>query len=247
MFAQSIERPCASYDATNLTDRGSVTDTPCVVPSKKVLIENGYDYAGITGGGTLQYFPQVQVSFGLPAKTEFAVFFPSYNRQTQPYYSGFNAIGFGSKHELFYGQQSIVSIQAYFSPVSGSKQFGSTGAEVFMNGIWQYNISSTLSTTVFVGAGTLTQPSNSHGGRFFSINPSAVLSYAPNDIISYFIEGFSQTQPAPGIGFSAYADFGLIYTVRKNISIDVEVGRRFIQRSNGVEHFIGGGLTILLF
>lgn len=96
----------------DLTDRGSVTDTPYTVPNKKIIMEGGYQFITLQEDGPLSALPAMEIDFGLPFNTELIVQLPTYYFLHKPQLTGFDTTVLGvtarnqkqlgphSKHEV---------------------------------------------------------------------------------------------------------------------------------------------------
>lgn len=90
---------------------------------------------------------------------------------------------------------------------------------------------------------SISEPINSGGQSFTSVNPDLLLSWTKNKI-SLFIEVYGQSKTAPDEGSGYNADAGILYLIKKNIVIDLEIDQRISGLLDGVERYYGGGITI---
>ena len=237
---------CSDPDAVALTDRGSVTDTPCVVPNKKVMIEGGYQYQNVIDTGTLSTFPQVQATLGLPKHTEMFVNVPNYIDQSRPHLSGATATNVGVKAEVFATTTWIVSGSGYVTIPGGSKAFGSDGTGETINVIALYHLNSKISLATMLGGSSLVMPFDTGGDLFNSFNYSVSLGFAPVEKIALFAEVFGQTKTSPVAGAGVDWNIGMLYVWNKHIVFDVEYADRFSGAIGGFDNFVGAGVTMLL-
>ena len=102
-LADTADNPCHVAGALlTYTHRGSVADSPCVIPAKTVMVEAGYFYSGFSSPPAfIQNFPQLTLTSGLPADTQLVLFAPSYNQQTRYPFSGFDITMLDMKHHFF--------------------------------------------------------------------------------------------------------------------------------------------------
>ena len=245
-FATSAVNPCANVSVLSQTDRGSVTNTPCVMPSNTFLLETGYQYKHFTIAGYQQAYPQSSVFIGLPANSELQLTLPSYNQQSIRPFSGASATTVGVKHELFYGQSWVTAGSILLAPPGGSATFGSDGLGMSVNGIFSYNIHPKVSTSFLLGWSTSTLPSFFRGERYNSMSSSFLLSYVPIEKLSIFIEVFAQSRTAPGVDGNYNADCGMLYLLSSNIVIDFELGQQLGHEPASFNQFIGGGVSVKL-
>ncbi len=237
---------CSAPDALALTDRGSLTDTPCVVPNKQVLIEGGHQYQNLIDTGTLSAFPQVQATLGLPKQTEIFVDVPSYIDLSRPHLSGATATNVGAKAEVFATKTWIVSGMGYVTIPGGSRVFGSDGTGATINAIGLYNLNSKISLAAMLGGSSLVMPFDAGGDRFNSFNYSVSLGFAPVEKITLFAEVFGQTKTSPVTGDGVDWNIGMLYVWNKHIVFDVEYADRFSGAIGGFDNSVGAGVTMLL-
>ncbi len=246
-WAEETPGPCGGPSALlALVNRPTVADSPCVVPFEKGIIELGAQYQSlITGGKTGYNLPQAELRLGLPAKTELAILFPNFTRQTIIPHAGWGATTVGLKHELGYNAKWLGSIEGLLTLPSGSKAFGSDSVGGAINGIVNYTINSALTLTLMLGVSTQTLPYALRGQRYNSVNPDAVLSWQVTEKFETFGEvyGQSKTSPTSGAGFNA--DAGVLYLFTPNLVSDLEVGQRISGKLGLFNHYVGAGLAWL--
>ena len=239
--------PCLDASILDFTDRGTITDTPCVLATKKVLVEGGYQYADLVGdGGRLQSVPQMEVALGLPLKTEIFALLPVYEHQTGPLVTGFTATAIGVKKEMFHGEKWVVSGQGIITPPGGSTAFGNPNTSYTINAILGYTISSQFSLTSMLGRSSISSASAAGGGRYNSFNPSIALLYSPTEKLNFFGEIYSQTQTYVDEGAGYDVDGGIIYILSKSTALDIEIGQRIHGNIGEIEKYVGAGLTFLM-
>lgn len=239
--------PCDDSSAFSLTDRGSITDTPCVVPQGNVLVQGGYQTQDSIGGGSLQNFPQTEISLGLPMKSEVYVLVPNYYNRSflQHTFQGAGPAIIGVKKEVAFGQQWTVAAQGLAILPGGSANFGAEGLGLALNGIASINLTAKTSLAFMLG-GSATRPKNFGGRRNNSFNPSVALSFNPVEHLSLFAEIFGQTKTAPEWSGGFNGDIGFLYAASQLVVLDIEVGHRLNGMLGGYNSYIGGGLTVLL-
>ncbi len=237
---------CQGVSLLDLTDRGSVSNTPCVLPSKAVMWEAGYQYNNFTQAGSLQNFPQATFYLGLPTNTEFIVVLPTDNQQSIMPFSGFSATMVGGKHEITYGDNWVAAAEMFLTPPGGSAGFGSKGFGVLVNGLVNYNINSKISLGLMLGESTATKGGFFGGKRFNSFNSSLALSYAPIEKLSAFVEVFAETKTGPSLGGNYNVDCGVLYLLTTHVVLDLEVGQQLSHQTTSFNQFIGGGVSLKL-
>ena len=237
---------CQGVSILDITDRGSISNTPCVLSPKAAFWELGYQYKQFSPDSGLQIFPQPTFFLGLPGKSELSVVIPTYNQASFRPFSGSGAAMVGVKHEVLYGKNWVAAAEVFFTPPSGSASFGSKGSGFFLNGMATYNLSPKLSATLMVGGSTATDPSLIGGGRFNSFNPSLALSYAQTKKLRFFIETFAQTQTEYVVQGNYNVDGGVLYMLTENVVFDLEIGQQLSHQSLSFHQFIGGGVSLKL-
>jgi hypothetical protein len=94
-----------------------------------------------------------------------------------------------------------------------------------------------------LGVSSVSLSIDAGGGRISSINPDLVLSWTKGKISIYGeVYGQSKTGPQEGSGFNS--DAGIIYLLKKNIEIDIEMGRCISGQLFGFSRYIGTGISI---
>ena len=245
-FAATISDSCQDVSLLSITDRGSVANTPCVLPPKSVMLETGYQYKDFTQVGSLQNFPQPTLFLGLPSNSELIVVLPTYNQQSIMPFSGFSATGVGAKHKLTYGNNWVTAAEIFVTPPGGSAAFGNKGLGVFVNGMASYSINSNVSMTLMLGGSTNTLASFFGGERYNSFNPSLALTYALTEKANVFLETFAQTQTGPSLSGNYNVDCGVLYLLTTNVVLDLEVGQQLSHQIASFNQFIGGGVSVKL-
>lgn len=228
----------------NLTDRGSITNTPYTLPANSMLLEIGYQYQSLLPSSSLQNFAQPTLFYGLPAHSELIIVFPTHYQQSHSALSGISATSFGFKHELRQGENWITAIELLGTAPSGSAVWGSSGFGVTLNEIILYHLSSKLDVTFMLGESSLTDPNFYGGARFNSINPSLSLSFSITENLSVFAEGFAKTKTSNYQRDNENIDYGLLYMIYPNLVFDIEMGQQLSHQSGLFKQFINSGLTL---
>ncbi len=245
LFAVSLSHASTDVDITDLTDRGSISDTPHVVPNKKWLIEGGYQYQALKVDGPLSTFPQAQITRGVNFNTELFVILPSYYSLKKPPASGFDTLYLGSKHELIQGNDWLVSMQGIVALPGGSFDFGHHSVGGQLSAMATYSLNTKVSLAGMLGLATVSEPNLIGGGRFYSCNPSAVLVYTPIEKVNAFVEFFGNTKTDIFGGSIWAADCGLVYKVAENTALDFEFAQNLSHDRINYNHYLGGGVTAL--
>jgi hypothetical protein len=245
-IVHSATNESACGDSSNflaLVDRPTYSDSVCVVPRHNSVIEAGYQYQSLFGGGNLQTLPQTVYRYGMADQFEVVMLFPSYVHQNIDPHVGFGATTLGVKHQLTANQTWITTIEGLFTLPSGSSAFGSQNPGAVFNGIISYNISSTVALTGMFGISSQSEPVSSGGQSYTSFNPDIVLSWA-KDKLDLYVEVYGQSSTGPDEGSGFNMDAGVLYLIKKNISLDLEFGQRLTGDLFGFNQYIGTGIAI---
>ncbi len=227
-----------------LVNRPTVADSPCTVPSKKAVVELGYQYQNLINHVKSQEFPFADFRLGLPANSELFALLPHYIHHSVKPTSGFGPTSIGFKHKLIATSKLIASVEGLATPASGSRTFGNKRWGGVINGIFYYSFTKKLSLTCQLGVSTRTQSTLDGGKRFNSVNPDAYLAWTPLDKLQVYAEIYGQSKTAPhqGAGFNVAG--GLIILVTENMTIDVEGGQRLRGQLGNLENYVGAGAAV---
>ncbi len=241
--AAEIQDPCSSFLA--VLDRPTISDSPCVVPLGRIVIETGYQHSTlrVKGGGRADNYPQAVFRTGLPGRSEFVLVAPNYTTQSSPdgESAGWSAIVTGIKHSLGYNSTWQGAAEALFTLPSGSDAFGSRGLGVAVNGIVAYSLSEHTGISLQLGISSQTDPSASGGDRFTSFISNLVATWQPIDRLQFYGEIFGQSKTGPGKSAGYNLDGGVQYLLTPSWEIDIEGGVRLTGDLGGYTHFFGAG------
>ncbi|HAT1596415.1 TPA: transporter [Legionella pneumophila] len=241
---QIYEAVCGEpTDMFSFVDRGGIAINPCVVPPRNVLLGLGYQYQQLIGGGIQNNFPSSVIEVGFPDYFEVDLTLPSYINQTVAPRIGYSATQLDFKRILWFNSKWIASVNGTVIFPSGSSSFGSKGSGGGVTGILAYNINDQLNLTGTLEYISISEPINSGGQSYTSVNPDLLLSWTKNKI-SLFAEVYGQSKTAPDERSGYNADAGILYLIKKNIVIDLEIDQRISGLLDGVERYYGGGITI---
>lgn len=241
--AETIQDPCAGIsELLNLLNRPTYSDSACTVPFGKAVVEMGYQYLTLRDGGHARNLPNTQLRVGLPADNEIALYFPNHNRQTAFPHSGSDPTFITFKHEIGYSAKWYGALEAIATLPNGSAYFGSKNYSSTFNAIIDYKFTNQLQFSLSLAYSSNSQPSALGGKRYSSINQNYVFSWQPKDYYYLYLEifGTSHTDANKGPGYNG--DAGIVYLIRKNISLDVELGQRINGNLIGFKHYVGVGL-----
>ena len=241
----SNSTPCTgSATLLSLIDRPTVGFSACVVPEKQILIESGYQYSQLHNSGVQQNIPNLEIRVGIPNQFELDLFAPNYIQQSVDPRIGFGPSAIGIKHIIGANSKSVLTLFGMVIPSSGSASFGSKGMGGAIMGILAYDLTEEISVSGLLSASSQTESVTDGGRRFSSINPDLVVSWN-KDKVSFYGEVYGQSKTGPEEGSGFNMDIGLIYLIKKNISIDVEFGKRINGSLGNFNQYLGTGLTIL--
>jgi hypothetical protein len=246
LFAETVEDPCAGESRMiALINRPTVADTACVVPQHHSMVEMGGVYELMTQNlGNLKIYPETLYRLGLGQQTEIDIQSPNF---VQPSHFGapkLTATSVGVKHEIGHTAKWLGTVETIMTLPSGSREFGSAGLGVGLNGILVYTYSPQWVFVTMMGMTTETLPSLQGGRRYNSFNPDVVLNYLMNDDWELFIEVYGQTKTSPIQGAGFNTDMGLVWQASKNLAFDVEYGHRLSGQLVGFEYYVGAGVSV---
>lgn len=238
--------PCGGPSALfNLLNRPSQLDSPCVVPFKKVILEAGYEYLSLIGGGRSQDYPEVVIRIGLPHQNEFIAILPDSNHQSVAPRTGYFPNVIGIKHEFGYTKYWLASVEGLLTLPTGGGAFGSNKYDPTINGIIQLSLTPSIALIFMLGVNWQSLPAINGGHRFTTINPDLVLSWQINDKLLVFGETYGQSLTGPKQGSGINADAGVMFLLTRRLEIDAELGYRVSGKLGGLKNYYGMGLGIL--
>ncbi|CDZ76477.1 hypothetical protein BN59_00746 [Legionella massiliensis] len=227
-----------------VVDRPTIADSPCTVGVGHAIFEGGFQLQKQIGSGHSQQFPSMVFRVGLPKENELFAFLPNYFHQSEAPSSGLGPTGIGYKHILHYTEKWLLTFDTLVTPPSGSVNYGSQGLGGIVNAIYNYNFSDSLSFTCQLGYSSQTESELSGGHRFASLNPDAFLTWSLSDKLQLFGEVYGQSKTGVGQGSGYATQFGLVYLLAKNMTVDVEVGKRLSGLIGNFENYLGAGMAV---
>jgi len=244
-----VSDPCAGPSALlALIGRPTVSDSVCVVPMGRVVMEVGFQHATSRGqgGGRTDNYPQTVLRTGLPGINEFVLIGPNYITQNSSDgdISGWSATTLGIKHSLGYNNTCQGAVEALFTLSSGSSAFGSRGLGYAVNGIAAYSLTDQFGLSLQVGVSSQTDPASAGGERFTSFISNLVATWQPTARLQFFSEIFGQSETGPGKGAGYNADGGVQYLLTPSWEVDLEGGVRLTGDLGGYTHYFGAGMGL---
>jgi hypothetical protein len=243
-FSATIPDPCANL--LSVVNRPTVADSACVVSDKHALLELGYQYQNLKGGGNAYNLPQAEFRLGLAGNNEVSIVLPNYNHQSMASQVGYNATSLGFKHEIGYDKHWLGAVDGLITLPSGSAAFGSNDFGATLNGVVVYNFNPNLSLAFMMGIRSQTLPHSEGGERFTSINPDLVLSWQFDDKSATYFEAYGQNKTAPGVGSGFNSDIGFLYLPTSYIEVDLELGQHISGSLAGFNNYVGTGVSFFL-
>ncbi len=248
-----VSDPCSGPSAfLAILDRPTVSDSACVVPSGKVVLEMGFQHSTLRGpgGGAADSYPQTMLRAGLPGRSELVLLAPNYTRQvthpisdsTEEKLTGSSAVTLGIKHSVGYTRSWLGAVEALFTLPSGGSAFGSRGLGAAFNGIAAYSLTEQIGLSLQLGVSSQTDPVSAGGGRFTSFISNIVATWQPTTRLQFYGEIFGQSSTGPGKGAGYNADSGVQYLLAPSWEIDLEGGIRLTGDLGGYTHYFGAGM-----
>lgn len=241
--ADTVQDPCAGIsELLNLLNRPTYADSACAVPFGKAVMEMGYQYLTFRDGGHGRNLPETELRIGLPIDNEIALYFPNHNRQTAFPHSGSDPTFITFKHEIGYSAKWFGALEAIVTLPNGSAYFGSNHYGTTLNAIIDYKFTDQLQFSLSLSYNSISQASALGGKRYSSIGQNYVFSWQPKDTYYLYLEIFGATRTDANQGAGYNSDAGIVYSIRKNVSLDFEVGQRISGNLIGFKNYVGMGL-----
>lgn len=242
-----VQDPCVGL--LSVLDRPTVSDSACAAPLGRIVLELGFQHAGVRGpgGGTAENYPEAELRLGLPGRNEFKVLIPNYNSQRTPEgpVSGLSATAIGFKHEVGYNSHWLGSVEAILTLPSGNAAFGSQGLGAAFLGIVNYSVSDQVAVGLELGVNSQTTSRLAGGDRFTSFISNLVATWQPAEKLQFYGEIFGQSSTGPGQGAGYNLDAGVQYMITRRWEVDLEEGVRLTGNSGGFTHYYGVGIGLL--
>lgn len=240
----NADSPCgSSANLLSLIDRPTAAVSACTVPEKNIVVESGYQYTQLIGSGVMHNLPETEIRFGLADNFEFVIYPSNYYNQSIVPRVGFGPTSLAVKHILASGSKWVASLELYTTLPSGSAFWGSQGTGGDVSGLLTYNVTDEINMLGEFGVSSTSLPVNYGGTSYKSFNSDVVLSWN-KDKLSFYAEVYGQSKTSPDDGSGYNGDFGIIYLLRKNIAVDVEVGQRLSGAFGGFDTYFGTGISI---
>ncbi len=253
LFSGPSGNPCRGPGSLLTLLSPTVADSSCTVASGRVMVGGGWQRLNldeVPGGASVNY-PELEISFGLPHRTEIVVLPPNFTRQTQTVElspsvttrvttDGFQPLTVGVRHMFVDNERWQIAAEELVTLPSGSTEEGSAGAGFATNALLSCSLPYGFGVELELGVSSETLPTGAGGARYTSFNPDGDLSYAWGNRYQLYTEVFGETQTAPGAGEGFAWDGGFQYLPAPHVELDVRFGHR-ISGSLGFENFVGVG------
>ena len=246
---------CSSEsDISFLVNRPANAVSPCTVKKGHFLTESGYQRRHWSTGGNADVFPITQIRLGLPKTNEIYAYIPFYVGNHAHPFAGSTTTAIGGKHEFWQNNQIIFSVDGYLLLPGGTANYSTPTVGEHVNGIISYTINTQwnllfmLSVFHQSGQSTQGQASSASGPSLYytGVGPDLVLSYVFTPKMTMYAEFFGQNKVSPNLGSGFNADAGLVLSVRKNLTVDVEFGTRLSGQLGTLNNYVGFGGAIQL-
>lgn len=250
--ADLLPDPCAGPSMLlAVLDRPTVSDSACVVPSGRAILEAGGQYGTLAGSpsGSQETLPNAELRIGLPRQTELALLPPNRVR-TAPsgpigvVTRGTTAGVVGLKHAFGYDAHWQWTGETLVTLPSGSTALGSAHPGITINGIVSYNPGGAVSVSFMGGVSSIAGAIANGGQRATSLNPDLVVTWLRNPRLQFYAEAYGQTRTAYGAGWGANADGGVQYLVSPGVEVDMEEGVRLQGNLGSFHRYTGVGLGL---
>lgn len=244
--AEDIAPLCGGPDFfIGMVDRGGNANSPCTAYGGKLITEFGYTMQSLAHeSASQQNYPSPMFRYGLGNKTEINYQPPSYISQTISPKSGFSASILGLKHEFYYTQDSIISVESLLTLPDGSSTFGSSELGGQVNLMYSATLNQALSITTIMGLGRYTQTRYEGRGHYEAIAPDIVLTWGYRRDINVFGEVYAQSKTAPDQGWGVVGDIGILYMPKQWLVLNVGVGQGISGQLTGLGQFVTAGISV---
>lgn len=250
--ASAAQNPCTGPSALlALLDRPTISDSSCVVPNGKTVLEAGVALGRLSSppGGRFDTLPNAELRAGLPDNNELVWLPPNFQYQRTDASpgvpaatdSGFGATVIGLKHEIGYDAHWQWTVEGLATLPSGNSFYGSHGAGAAVNGIVSYSSGGPFGASLMLGATSQTEPTSAGGGRYQSVNPDVTVTWQLSPRLQFYGEVYAQTHTAPGQNWGSDADGGVQYLLSRNWEVDLEEGVRLQGNLGGFTRYTGAG------
>ena len=237
--------PCGGDKALlAILDRPTVGDSACVVPDRNMVLELGGKWGKNFNGGRSLSLPDAEFRVGIPGDNELVFLPPDYTHQAGPgmRISGFGPAVVGIKHELGYTGKWLAAVESLVTLPSGSDVHGSAGIGTAFNGIISYSPTTNTGLSMMLGVSSQTLSHRDAGGRFTSVNPDFVATWAPADRWQLYAEVYGQSRTSPSLGMGWNADGGVQYLVTPNVEVDLSVGFSLAGKLGEFRNYVSLGM-----
>ncbi|MBA2649820.1 MAG: transporter [Legionella sp.] len=229
-----------------LINRPTFSSSPCTVPTKNLLVEQGVQFQKLIGIGNQIIGPNLALRTGINNNTEVQVLPPTYYHGLAGSYSGYSPVWISLKKQLYQKTDALFSLEMFYSPPSGSYYAGSVGHEAEVDAIFFRTLTKKVSIQIQPSVSSWCDPASSGGGSYFSFNSVVLVNYNITKQLVSYIELQGETKTSYFKGSGLINGIGLIYLIRPTVTVDIEYYHRVFGQLNGSQDFIGMGFTKLL-
>lgn len=248
LYAGSVFAESSNCDGLlNIVNSPSAIDSTCTVPNKKILIElNYFDQQLPDHEGVQQNFPNAEIRIGLPSKNEFFIYPPNYIDQKNAPGSGNTTSALGLKHNFEYGEKWTFALEGLAILPGGSYAYGSAKGGAIFRTIASYSFTKQWSLSGMLGFNRQSDPQINGGHSYNSISPYMVLTYNPNDKLSFYGEVYGQSKIGALEGSGFNFDGGFIVLLTPKILFNLSGGQQLYNYLNNFKHYINLGVDVML-
>ena len=246
---------CTNPAISFLVNRPANAVSPCTVSPEHFMIEGGYQRRNWTTGSYANIYPNIQLRLGLPEMTEIYTYLPIYVDNHASPFAGNTTAAVGGKHKIWGNETFIFSVDGLVILPGGTANYVTKTGE-HLNGVLSYIIDDKWSLLFMVSWYHQTQSSvpsqiGNHPSlittQYFSgVGPDAVLSYVFTPKMSVYAEIFGQSKVSPTLGSGYNVNTGMIFTLRNNITFDIEFASRLSGQLGQLTNYFGAGVSIQL-
>lgn len=230
-----------------LINRPANATSPCAVAYKDFLVEGGAQHRIFSENQSIDVYPNTELRFGLPEKSEIYLYTPAYiASHANSYPNGNTTIAIGGKHQIWGKDNIVFTLDGFIVVPGGSRDYGMQTTGEHVNAIVEYIFHNSLSFTFMFSYLHLGQPASEPNLTYSAVSPNIVLSYNFTPLMTVYAEVYGQSKTSPLLGSGYNADGGLIFLITNNITLDVEVATRISGQLGQFDNYIGAGGVIRL-
>ncbi|PZR58460.1 MAG: hypothetical protein DLM50_02965 [Candidatus Meridianibacter frigidus] len=239
--------PCGETDLLATLNRPTVGFSACAVKPHTLLAEAGYAVEINTGSTPAinTTYPQTFSRFGFRKNLELDVLGPAFDQTSSggTTTSGSSDSGVGIKYEFYHDDKNVAALDGLVTFPTGSGAYTAGGPGETINLDASHAITDHLGAGVTIGFASLAGTTLAgEQRRFWTVLPSAVLTYNWASRYQTYFEYYAQTRLRPDGGQRHAIDGGLQFLATPSLEIDFEAGHT--QTDFAQSHYYGFGLGV---